>query len=402
MDKFAPTVEEELVELLKGLDINEFLTCSKDLGIGFTPLERLPEEINPYDKEGIPIYVKKEYVNFGESQKSRPFTMMHYYNIVSGRLEGKDTIAIATSSKFGLAAKLIDPKLREWFSSRGIEVSDFSFELHMSRKFEEEDPYMINRLKGNGIKIMACSDGWCPTEKSDRGQGIAFVRAIEEYFKNYRGYDQHGDPLNLLSYFLMLAPEIYYQTGGKITHYSSGTGTCGSLVGGGVGLKRLNPGIKVIGLIPQKGHMQLGLRSRNELGVSKFFTDAEKLCEKVEEVSNKDSWSRMIKAWDVGIPTGMTGGTYIHGSIEVARELYENGEEGAIVTLIPDSCEDHENLYERYFPNILKRNLNKDLFDELSAKAKKERDEHVYSLRNGSSPLFETIKEHWKEYQVKM
>lgn len=395
MTEFASTVEEELARLLNGLNINEFLSCSKDLGVGFTPLLRLPEEKNPYDEKGIPIFIKKEYLNFGESQKSRPFTMMHYYNIVSGRLTGKDTIAIATSSKFGLAAKLIVPELRRWFEQRDVEVPDVSLELYMSRKFEEEDPRMLNRLRGDGTRVVGCSNGWCPTEQSDRGQEVAMVKEIERYLPNYRAYHQHGDSLNLLAYFLQLAPEIFYQTGGRVTHYLSGTGTCGSLVGGGVGLKMFNPKMKVIGLIPQKDHMQLGLRSRNELRVSRFFSHAEKLCERLVEVSNVDSWNRMLELWEIGIPSGMTGGTYIHGSLEVAKELCANGEEGVIVTLIPDSCEDHENLYRRYFPGILGRAFNRDLFEELSAAAKKERDDHVYSLRNSSCQLFERIVEHW-------
>jgi hypothetical protein len=124
--------------------------------------------------------------------------------------------------------------------------------------------------------------------------------------------------------------------------------------------------------------MQLGLRSRNELGVSRFFSHAEKLCERLVEVSDVDSWNRMLELWEIGIPSGMTGGTYIHGSLEVAKELYANGEEGVIVTLIPDSCEDHENLYRRYFPRILRRAFNKDLFEELSAIAKKETTMYIH------------------------
>jgi len=397
VNEFAPTVEEELVGLLNGLNINEFLSCAKDLGVGFTPLLRLPEEENPYDEKGIPIFIKKEYLNFGESQKSRPFTVMHFYNIVSGGLEGKDTIAIATSSKFGLAAKLIIPEMRRWFQRRGVEVPGISLELYMSRKFEEEDPHILSRLRGDRTRIIGCSNGWCPTEQSDRGQEVAMVREIEKYLPNYRAYHQHGDSLNLLAYFLQLAPEIFYQTGGTVTHYLSGTGTCGSLVGGGTGLKMLNQKVKVVGLIPQKDHVQLGLRSRNELRVSRFFSDAEKMCERLVEVSNVGSWSRMLELWEIGVPSGMTGGTYVHGSLELAKELYANGEEGVIVTLIPDSCEDHENLYGRYFPGILGRTFNKDLFEELSAIAKKERDDHVYSLRNSSSQLFERIVEHWSK-----
>jgi cysteine synthase len=259
VNEFASAVEEELVGLLNGLNINEFLFCSKDLGVGFTPLLRLPEEKNPYDEKGIPIFIKKEYLNFGESQKSRPFTMMHFYNIVSGRLTGKDTIAIATSSKFGLAAKLIVPELRRWFLQRGVEVPDVSLELYMSRKFEEEDPHMLNRLRGDGTRVVGCSNGWCPTEQSDRGQEVAVVKEIEKYLPNYRAYHQHGDSLNLLAYFLQLAPEIFYQTGGRATHYLSGTGTCGSLVGGGCRFQNVQPKDEGHRADPSEGSYAVGL-----------------------------------------------------------------------------------------------------------------------------------------------
>lgn len=325
--------------------------------------------------------------------------MMHYYNVTSRRLEGKDTIAIATSGKFGLAAKLIIPEAEKWFLSKGVEVPDISLELYMSKKFEEENSHMTKRLEGNRTRIVSCSTGWCPSVEAERGQEVAFVREVENYFPNYRAYPQHEDPLNLLAYLVGFSPEIFYQTNGKVTHYIVGNGTCGSLIGGGSGLKRLNPEISVVGLVPQEGHLQLGLRSRNELGASRFFPYAEKLSDEVKEISNEDSWSNMEKLWGVEIPSGMTGGTYIWGALEVARKLYENGKEGIIVTLIPDSCEDYENFYEKYFPRFLKKKFDKDLFDNLSAIAKKEREKHINSLRNNSVPIFGCVEEHWKKYQ---
>jgi len=75
------------INTLKDLNQKEFYHWLKETGIGFTPLARLPKQINPFDDHIKHLRQNLNNTNFAESIKARAFATMYYLNKVSGRNE---------------------------------------------------------------------------------------------------------------------------------------------------------------------------------------------------------------------------------------------------------------------------------------------------------------------------
>jgi cysteine synthase len=368
-----------IIALSKKLDLHKFYFWLKELGIGFTPLIRIPRTINPFD-EKVPIFAKLEYVNFGESVKARPFATMYYLYAHGGKLDVKRKAVAATSGNFGLAGSY-------------LLADKYNFTVYMSENTVKENQWLIQKLMKNRTKIETFSDRYCPTVAAKRGEAIAAARYIEKIDPEVVNFDQYDDIGNPLSHFLTTAPEIYHQTDGGITHLVIALGTCGTMIGCANWLRQTVNGIKIVGLIPEEGHHQLGLRSRDELGASSFFKEAETLCEEIVEIADKDAYNAMLTLWKANVPAGISSGTNIFGALKIAERLNEEGKRGAIVTMIPDSCENYGEFLRRHLKNITGVEFGEvyNQFEELKAKAQSEREKHVLQLKMGGVRLVETL-----------
>ncbi|NIU84321.1 MAG: pyridoxal-phosphate dependent enzyme [Candidatus Thorarchaeota archaeon] len=376
---------DNMIKELKtyGADIAlpKFYSWLKKLGIGFTPVRRISKRINPFD-ENIPILAKLEYTNFGESIKARPFAMMHYRNLISGKLSNKTEAIAATSGNFGLAGSYL---LRD----------EANFTVYMSEKAIKENKGLTTKLQENKTKIETFSDRYCPTVAAKRGEAIAAARYVEKTDLETINYDQYEDIGNPLSHFLTTAPEIHHQTNGRITHFITSLGTCGTMIGCGDYLREAIPKTKIIGLIPQENHHQLGLRSRDELGATRFFEEAKELCDEIIQVSDKDAYNTMLKLWKAQIPIGISSGANCYGASKVAEQLHDENKKGLIITIIPDSCENYAQFLRTHLQNVTGLEFAgavNEKFGKLKIKAQEERREHILRLKNGRTTLFKTMR----------
>lgn len=62
--------------------------------------------------------------------------------------------------------------------------------------------------------------------------------------------DQFGNDDNPLAHYRNTGPEIWEQTGGRVTHFVSSMGTTGTVMGTSQFLKEKNPNVKIVGLQP--------------------------------------------------------------------------------------------------------------------------------------------------------
>ena len=63
--------------------------------------------------------------------------------------------------------------------------------------------------------------------------------------------NQYFNQVNPLAHERSTGPELWRQTGGRITHFVAGAGTGGTLAGVGRYLKAQNPAVQVIGADPE-------------------------------------------------------------------------------------------------------------------------------------------------------
>ncbi|MCW3974670.1 MAG: pyridoxal-phosphate dependent enzyme [Candidatus Bathyarchaeota archaeon] len=274
-------LQKELKDCALNMHLPSFYSWLLKLGVGFTPIIRISKKMNKFDKIAR-ILAKLEFTNFGESIKAKPFATMYYRNLISGNLVGKVRTVSATSGNFGLAGSFLL-----------LDKSDFS--LCMSKKTIDENQGLTRKLLQNKTKIEIFSDRYCPTVAAKRGEAIAAARIMENIDQDIINYDQYDDIGNPLSHYLTTAPETYRQISENPTHFVTSLGTCGTMIGCGHYLKKVIPDIKLIGLIPQEAHHQLGLRSKEELGATRFIEEVENICDRFIEVKDVDAYNSMLK-----------------------------------------------------------------------------------------------------------
>ena len=77
-----------------------------------------------------------------------------------------------------------------------------------------------------------------------------------------KGYilNQFANPDNPLAHYRTTGPEIWRDTGGRITHFVSAMGTTGTIMGVSKYLKEKNPAITIVGAQPAEGASIPGIR----------------------------------------------------------------------------------------------------------------------------------------------
>ncbi len=283
--------------------------------IGNTPLVRL-NRVTQGLSDGVEVWAKMESMNPGGSVKDRPARQIFVDALDSGDLGDDQTLIDATSGNTGIAYAMIGAFL-------GIDV-----ELVMPSNVSPQRKEIV-RIYGATITF---SD---PMEGSDGA--IRLVRQIVEDDDEGRYFyaDQYRNPSNVRAHQMTTAPEIWGQTGGKITHFVTSTGTSGTVMGTGRGLKERNDDIQVVGAQPSDSfHGLEGLKHMPSSIKPEIYRE-----EELDDIC----WIDTDEAWDMadalaqkeGIACGYSSGANVVAALEVAREL----EQGLVVTVICDHAD---------------------------------------------------------------
>ena len=143
--------------------------------------------------------------------------------------------------------------------------------------------------------------------------------------------DQFANPDNPLSHYEGTGPEIWRDTGGKITHFVSSMGTTGTIMGCSRYFKEKNPKIQVVGCQPEEGSQIPGIRKWPEAYLPKIYDKARvDRLELVGQGEAEDMTRRL--ASEEGIFAGISSGGAVAVALRVSREL----KNAVIVTIICD------------------------------------------------------------------
>ncbi len=286
--------------------------------VGNTPMVRLPRVGADLTCD---LIAKLEMLNPGGSVKDRPAIAMIDAAERDGLLKPGGTIVEPTSGNTGVGLAIVA-------AQRG-----YGCIFVMSDKMSTEK---VALLRAYGAEVVVCPTA-VPPEHPDSYYSVA-DRLTRETPNAFRP-DQYSNQHNPEEHERSTGPEIWRQTGGRITHFVAGIGTGGTITGVGRYLKQMNPDVQIIGADPE-GSVYSGGTGRPYLveGVGEDFwptTYAPDLVDRVIMVTDAESFDMTRRVTrEEGLLVGGSCGMAVHAALVVGREL---GPESVVVVLLPDS-----------------------------------------------------------------
>lgn len=280
--------------------------------IGNTPMIRLGS-LERLAGPNIEIWAKCEYENPGGSVKDRAARQMICDALATGQLEGKILID-STSGNTGVAYSMIGAAL-------GIPITlVMPANVSAARK---------NITQAYGTQIIYSSE----LEGSDGAIHLARELVAAEPDK-YFYPDQYSNESNPKAHYLSTGPEIAAATAGRITHFATGIGTTGTIMGVGRYLKEHVPGCEVIAIEPDDAfHGLEGLKHLASSLVPEIW-HPEGVVDRMLPIGTDEGWDAADRLnRDEGLFVGHSAGANVAGALRVAREA---GPGAVVVTVLCD------------------------------------------------------------------
>jgi len=287
--------------------------------IGRTPLHRITRL---FQKPGVTIYAKKEWMQLSGSVKARAGYAIFKAAIDSGVLSREKVLLDATSGNTGIAYATIGKQLK-------IPVT-----LCLPENASAERKEILRSL---GADIIYTSR----FEGTDGAQQVAKALA-DEYPDKYFYADQYKNDNNWKAHYHSTAIEIT-EALPTITHFVAGLGTTGTFTGTGRRLKEINPAIHLTSLQPDNPlHGLEGWKHMETAIVPKIYDDT--LADQNLEVSTEETYEIIKAAYHYEhlllIPSAAAN---LAGAMKVAEKL----EHGIVVTVLPDNADKYSDVIKK-------------------------------------------------------
>jgi cysteine synthase B len=307
MSEPGPSVAEQLGRPTRARRVD----CFTDL-VGDTPLVRL-RQIEA-DCPGVELYAKCEFSNPGGSVKDRPALRMIKDALARGELAGKRLID-STSGNTGIAYAWIGAAL-------GVPVTLVMPENVSAPRKQVTAAY--------GTELIF-SD---PMEGSD-GAIVLARQLVEQHPDRYYYPNQYANPNNPLAHYHGTGPEIWAQTHGRVTHFVTGIGTSGTVIGTSRRLHELGQ-VTCIGMQPDDGmHGLEGLKHLPSSLIPAIY-DASVL-DDMMFMPSEEGWDMSERLAEAeGLFVGHSSGANVAAALRVARSLSAREQPGVVVTVLCD------------------------------------------------------------------
>jgi cysteine synthase B len=278
--------------------------------IGRTPLvalQRLGAEV--WRPRGNVILGKLEGNNPAGSVKDRPALSMIRRAEERGEIKPGDTLIEATSGNTGIALAM------------AAAIRGYRMVLIMPEDLSVE---RAQTMKAFGAELIL-------TPKSG---GMEYARDLaDKMVREGKGrvLDQFANADNPRIHFETTGPEIWEQTGGRITHFVSAMGTTGTITGVSRFLKAQNPAVRIVGAQPSEGSRIPGIRKWPREYLPKIY-DPSAVDELVyvSQADAEDTCRRLAR--EEGILAGISAA----GACWVAQRIAAQVEQATIVFIVCD------------------------------------------------------------------
>jgi len=266
--------------------------------VGNTPLLELPRIAA--EKPGLVLLAKAEYMNPGGSVKDRPARAMLRDGIARGLLRPGKTILEATSGNTGIADAMLGRAL------------GYPAILCVPAKASAERKAI---LRGLGAELVLTD----PLEGTDGAIRRARAMAAAEPEK-YFYPDQYSNDANWKAHYETTGPEIWRDTGGRLTHFVAGLGTTGTFVGTTRYIKSRNASVRCVSMQPDGPmHGLEGMKHIPTAMVPKIYDPT--LADAELTVATEDAYAMCRRlAREEGVFVGPSAAANVVASLQVARE----------------------------------------------------------------------------------
>ena len=275
--------------------------------VGRTPLvrlQRLDAERNA--ARGNVVLAKLEGNNPAGSVKDRPALSMIRRAEERGEIKPGDTLIEATSGNTGIALAM------------AAAIKGYQMVLIMPEDLSVE---RAQTMKAFGAELIL----------TPRSGGMEYARDLADKMVAQgkgRVLDQFANPDNPRIHYETTGPELWEQTGGRITHFVSAMGTTGTITGVSRFLKEKNPKVQIIGAQPAEGSRIPGIRKWPEEYLPKIYDP-----KAVDELVLVDQLDAEDMARRLAREEGIFGGISSGGSGWVAQQIAAR-EQGATIAFV--------------------------------------------------------------------
>ena len=300
--------------------------------VGNTPmvyLDRLRASVNR--GKGARIAAKLEMFNPGSSVKDRIGLPMIRAGERAGLLKPGGTIVEPTSGNTGLGLAMAAALL------------GYRMVCTLPDKVPKEKQDL---LKAYGAEVIVCPTSVDAEDPRSYYKQAERLRDEEGAYLPYQYYN----PANPKAHERSTGPEIWEQTGGRVTHFVAGMGTGGTISGTGRYLHRMaakeGRPLAVVG-VDTVGSVYTHYHKHKEFpkdihqylidGIGEDFMPTTVWWDEVDhvvQVSDEDAYLMQARlAREEALFSGSSAGAAVHAALEVARNAKRNA---LVVTLLPD------------------------------------------------------------------
>ncbi len=293
-----------------------------------TPLVRL-NKVTPF--QHAQVYAKLEWHNPFGSVKDRIAANLIRDAEERGLLGPGKKLVEATSGNTGLGMAMVG-------NAKG-----YPLQTPLSKGIPLEKRSVLRFF---GTNVIELDDSLCPAPGAPEG-AIAQAQDTADQNEDTILLNQYGNEANPESHYLTTGPEIWKQTGGRVTHFVAGLGTCGTITGTGRFLKEKSKDVKVLGVHPEDGHDIPGVRSIRQLAQTKLFHPDE--YDGTVEVADREAYDLCLRLnREESIIAGPSSGMALAGAFKLIPD-----EPGTMVVVIfPDNVFKYASSFQRHFPQI--------------------------------------------------
>ena len=261
--------------------------------IGNTPLIKL-QRLTP--DNGSEIWLKLEGNNPAGSVKDRAALWMIQQAEQRAEIQPGDVLIEATSGNTGIALAMI--AAMKGYRLKLLMPDNMSIERQAAMKAYGAELILVSRELGmEGARDLAQA-------MATRGEGKVL--------------DQFNNPDNPLAHYCTTGPEIWQQTGGRLTHFVSSMGTTGTITGVGRFLKEQSRGVQIVGLQPEEGSAIPGIRRWPQAYLPGIYRP--ELVDQVLDINQQNAEQTMrLLAQREGVFCGVSSGGAVAGALRIAQ-----------------------------------------------------------------------------------